>query len=313
MTLTTLQIALLLEHTGLGPLRNWRCLETTGDANSYLINGDILLDANDQEPRNGMLRKEVAVYQQLAQTDVPVPRILALDFSQRIVPYDVVFYERIEGRNGLEVWATLDPNAQEHISYAMGHILGTIHNQHYQRYGGYDERSRSFGTTDNWRSYLLDKGADSLITLWQCEGLPVALLYGAEDYFMRATIAARPTPALVHGDFGLHNVVLARSGDSWRISGVSNFAWALAGDAEYEFATGFLIEPDEVNPLATPFLHGYRSIRPLSNGWQQRSAVYRLIYHMTLCATVWKTFGGDPAMLRYHRGMIVDILKAGLA
>lgn len=87
--------------------------------------------------------------------------------------------------------------------------------------------------------------------------------------------------------------------------------WALAADAEFEFATGLLVEPDEVNPLVDPFLAGYRSRRPLIEGWEQRTKVYRLIYHLTLCAVVCRFYYADPQMLRYHRGMIVDILKQG--
>ena len=41
-----------------------------------------------------------------------------------------------------------------------------------------------------------------------------------------------------------------------------------------------------------------------------RTAAYRRVYHLALCADVCRVYGADPEMLRYHRGMIVDILKA---
>lgn len=312
MTLTNIQIATLLEQHRLGPLRNWRQMESDRCRHIYLVNGDIVLRVNAREPGSTKFRKEAAIYRQLCGTPLPVPQVLGLDISRRTVPYDVLMLERLEGRNGMEVWSTLDQTAREQLSYDMGHWLATVHTQRYGRYGGYDERTRQLGTSDNWRSYLLDKAAESLIALWQCEGLPAALLYGVEDYLMRATIPTRPTPVLVHGDFGLHNVLLARDGRGWRVSGLFDFEWALVGDAEYEFATGLLVEPDEVNPLPSPFLQGYRSVRPMETGWERRSAVYRLIYHLALCAAVWQSYSGDPFMLRYHRGMIVDILKAGV-
>ena len=311
MTITNKQIASLLDQHHLGPLRNWRRMESEGDSLVYLINGDIVLRMNASEPTSTKIRKEAVVYQHLCGTKLPIPQVLGIDLSHRIVPYDVMLIERLEGRNGLEAWSSIDPISREQISYDLGQALATIHSQRYQRYGGYDDKHKQLGTSDNWRSYLLDKAAENLILLWQCEGLPTVLLYGVEDYLMRTTIPARPTPALVHGDFGLHNVMLSRIGQRWRISGLLDFEWALVGDAEFEFATGLLVEPDEVNPLAAPFIQGYRNIRPIAEDWERRSAVYRLIYHLSLCSMVWQSYDGDPAMLRYHRGMIVDILKAG--
>jgi hygromycin-B 7''-O-kinase len=310
MTITDTHIATLLDRHGLGPLRSWRRLER-GEVNpTYIVNGDMVLRLNAREPDTIKFRKEAAIYRQLAhETNLPVPRVLALDTCHDLLPCDLLLLERLEGRNGLDLWPMLDAAAKEQISYELGRTLATLHERDYRSYGGFDEATGSMGESDNWRTYLLDKAAEILLELWQRDGLPAVLLYGAEDYLLRAALPHRPPAVLVHGDFGLHNILLAPDGGGWRISGLFDFEWALAGDAEYEFATGLLVEPDEVNPLARPFMQGYRSLRPLDEGWEHRSAVYRLVYHLALCAVVCRFYSGDVSMLRYHRGMIVDILK----
>lgn len=311
MTLTTTQITALIEKQNLGNIRTWYRIPADDDNQIYVVNNEIIVRLNALEPTNYKFRKEALIYQRLRTTDLPVPQVLGLDTSHHIVPYDVILLERLSGERGLHVWPLIDGETRKQLSHSLGAALASVHNQRFLHYGGYNEESKKLGNHDNWRSYLLDKAAESLIALWQCEGLPAMMLYGVEDFLMRAVVPARPTPSLVHGDFGLHNALFSRGKKGWHLSGLLDFEWALVGDPEYEFATGLLVEPDEVNPIVVPFLQGYRTTRDLPNGWEQRTYIYRLIYHLSLCAVVWKHYGGDPAMLRYHRGVISDILKTG--
>ncbi|MBC8075563.1 MAG: phosphotransferase [Chloroflexales bacterium] len=308
--ITATQIAFLLEVHGLGPLRAWRMLDSGEGTESYLLNEALVLQLGGSEPAGERLRKEAAIYTLLRDTALPVPRVLALDASRAALPSEMLLLERVQGRPALDLWPTLSNDAQQRLSHDLGRLLAQLHGVACAGYGGYYGAVDRLGGSEHWRSYLLDKVAGIMLDLWQHEGLPAPLLYGAEGYLMRVPIPERPPAALVHGDFGLHNVLLARAGGAWRVSGITGFRWALAADPEYEFATGLLVEADEVNPLPEPFLRGYRSLRSLDEGWRLRTAAYRLVYHLALCADVCRMYNGDQDMLRYHRGMIVDILKA---
>lgn len=312
LRLTDAHIAALLEMHDLGTLRGWQPITRPGINPTFVVNNDLILRVNVREPESYTFQKEAALYRRLcAETDMPVPRVVALDVSRAIVPYDILVLERLHGVNTLDVWHQFDATTQRQISYDLGQALATLHCVRYTGYGGFNPALNDLGRACDWHVYLFDKTAEALVELWRCSGLPAALLNGAEEYILGSFIPATPPPVLVHGDFGLHNTLVELREDGWHVSGIVDFEWALAADAEYEFATGLLVEPDEVNPLAAPFLEGYRTRRPLAEGWEQRSAVYRLIYHLTLCAMVCRFYKASPAMLRYHRGMIVDILKAG--
>jgi Ser/Thr protein kinase RdoA (MazF antagonist) len=311
LTLLDTQIAALLETHHLGPLRRWRPVVRAGIIPTYIVNGILVLRFDNREPERVRLRKEAALYQRLtATTELPVPRVLALDTSHAILPYDVIILEWLPGVPALNIWKQLDLMAQQQISYDLGQALARLHNVTCSGYGGFDRQSGELGYAPDWQSYLLDRAAETLVVLWQHDGLPAPLLEGAERYLLRTFIPVTPPPVVVHGDFGLHNALVEQRGATWRLSGLIDLEWSLAADATYEFATGLLIEPDEVNPLPASFLAGYRSLRLLDTDWVQRSAVYRLIYHLTLCGLVCRHYDGDPQMMRYHRGMIVDILKA---
>lgn len=308
--ITAEQLAAFLEAHDLGPLRAWRALDAPQGEQAYLLNESLVLHLADADAPGQRLRKEAAIYAVLRDTGLPVPSVAALDTSRAELPCEALLLERAPGRPALELWPTLSDDARRRISHELGRMLAQLHGVACAGYGGFHASVGRLGGSEHWRTYLLDKVAGIMLDLWQHEGLPPPLLYGAEGYLMRAPLPARPPAALVHGDFGLHNVQLARMGGAWRVSGISGFRWALAADPEYEFATGLLVEPDEVNPLADPFLRGYRSVRALDEGWRLRTAAYRLVYHLALCADVCRLYNADPEMLRYHRGMIVDILKA---
>lgn len=313
MTLTDAHIAALLQTHHLGPLQHWQPVTGTGGNPSFIVNGDMLLRLNLHEPERARLRKETALYRRLAiETDLPVPRVLVLDTTHRVLPCDVIVLQRLPGVNALACWGQLDRAAQQQISYELGWMLAGLHSVKCVGYGGFDPNTDELGYAADWQTYLLDRAAEILVELWQCQGLPIPLLEGAEHYLLRTFIPTAPQPVIVHGDFGLHNALIEQRDTTWRLSGLVDFEWSLAADSLYEFATGLLVEPDEVNPLLVPFVAGYRSRHPLDADWVQRSAVYRLVYHLALCRDVCRYYGGDPAMLRYHRGMIVDILKAGI-
>src|SRR5262245_17689254 len=102
---TEKQLAELLEIHGLGPLRNYQRIRR-GEVNpTFLINGTIMLRVNAREPESDKFYKEAAIYRRLAvESDLPTPRLLALDTSRRTLPYDLLLLERLEGRNALDLW-----------------------------------------------------------------------------------------------------------------------------------------------------------------------------------------------------------------
>lgn len=309
---TEAQIKALLAAHRLGQLWSWRRIWRDSINPTILINNTMVLRLNTWQANSLTFQKEVALYPRLQrETDLPLPRVLVLDTSHTILPYDVLILKNPPGMTALDVWSQLDTTAQWQISYDLGQALAALHNVACAGYGGLNVQTGNLGVATDWQLYLLDKTAQVMVELWQYAALPPPLLEAAEEYILHSYLPTTPPAVVVHGDYGLHNALIMRNDATWNLSGLLNFEWALAADPEYEFATGFLVEPDEVNPLAPPFLLGYRQRRMLASGWEQRSLVYRLIYHLTLCNVICQSYKSDPTMLAYHRGMIIDILKAG--
>lgn len=315
MHVTIARIAELLQKHGLGVLQEWRILESRAVESVYLINQVVVLHLATGADAQAKLAKVAALLRLLARVaEVPCERLVAYErYDDDIVTGEYLLALREPGLPAIDCWHQLDPFNQRRISASMGQALGHLHHMNWPAYGGYNSVTSGLGRASDWREYLLDRGAEALMQLWRCQGLPAALLDTIEQFLAIADLPRRPRPAFVHGDYGLHNAIVIRENGHWRLNCLTGWHAALSGDAEYEFATGLLVEPDEVNPLADPFLAGYREIRPLERGWEQRSAVYRLIYHLALCAFIWQEHGGNPVMLHYHRSRLIDALKIASA
>jgi aminoglycoside phosphotransferase (APT) family kinase protein len=316
MHFTVARIAELLQKHKLGVLQEWRILESRAAESVYLINQVVVLHIASDAESGRRLAKLAALLRFLADVDaVPCERLVAYE------PYDAdasvsgayLFALREPGLPAIDCWQQIDSFNQRRLSTSMGVMLAHLHHISWPAYGGYNPATGGLGRSDDWREYLLDRAAEALMQLWSYQGLPAALLETVENFLAVADLPRRPRPTFVHGNYGLHNVIVSKEYDYWRINCLTGWQSALSGDTEYEFATGLLVEPDEVNPLADSFLTGYRELRPLERGWEQRSAVYRLVYHLALCAFIWQEHAGNPVMLHYHRSRLIDALKIASA
>lgn len=308
---TVARIAELLQKHGLGSLQEWRVLEAGYNESIYLINQVVVLHVAAGALAHGSFAKLAAVLQRLSTVEgLASERLVAYEHCDDVnMPGEYLLTVREPGIAALDCWQQIDLPDQQRLSAAMGEALARLHSIDWPAYGGYNPQSAGLGRGADWREYLLDRASEALMQLWSYQGLPMPLLDSIEHALAMADIPRRPRPAFIHGDYGLHNAIVILDEHGWRLNGISGLRSALAGDAEYEFATGLLIEPDEVNPLEAPFLSAYRAVRPLERGWQQRSAVYRLIYHLALCAYIWMEHAGNPVMLQYHRSRLIDALK----
>jgi aminoglycoside phosphotransferase (APT) family kinase protein len=315
MYFTVARIAELLQKHDLGILQEWRILESRAAESVYLINQVVVLHLAAGADAQGRLAKVAAMLRFLACIDeIPCERLVAYEpYGDDSVAGSYLFALREPGLPAIDCWHQIDSLNQRRLSLRMGVALARLHHLSWADYGGYNPATGGLGRFDDWREYLLDRAAEALTQLWGCQGLPVVLLNAIEQFLAVADLPRRPRPAFVHGDYGLHNAIVIQENGHWRLHCLTGWHAALSGDTEYEFATGLLVEPDEVNPLAEPFLSGYRELRPLEQGWEQRSAVYRLIYHLALCAFIWREHAGNPVMLHYHRSRLIDALKMASA
>lgn len=104
-----------------------RCLMVN---DAYVLRFDIL----DWGGAN-RYRGEKWAYEILTQSDVPVSKVLALDTSKRLVPYDYLILTKMPGQTISTSAADLPLATRYAIGYSAGQHLATIHSHIFDQFG----------------------------------------------------------------------------------------------------------------------------------------------------------------------------------
>jgi len=84
---------------------------------------------------------------------VPTPKILVVDSTKEIIPYNFSIMNKINGRPCPEVFVTLNKNQKQHIGEKAGEYLSIIHNIQSEGIGFFNNESQE--TT--WQSHIFER------------------------------------------------------------------------------------------------------------------------------------------------------------
>ena len=272
-------VVALLERHNLPALQS---LETVADGNTLLINGEILLRLNRQDPDHPVFTKEALIYRRLRRsTDVPGPEVLALDTARDLVPYDVLILSRVAGDDGAHVWAGLNNDEREALSEEAGRVCGTIHGLQWAAYGDYNVSTRTFGQYPRWSDMLLLRAERAAYRSRSIQALPLPILDGVVTELNDgdSVLETASPPVLVHGEFHTGNLRLVRREDAWHISAITGWSSALTADAAWEFGILSSRSPERA-PIGGAFLYGYRERHAVPADLRSRMHLYRLMFHL---------------------------------
>jgi hygromycin-B 7''-O-kinase len=93
-------------------------------------------------------------------------------------------------------------------------------------------------------------------------------------------------PSVVLGDYGEHNLVVEKTGDSWRVSGVFDLMTAHFGDGAADISSPMMGYLKQGEIYADAFLQEYRSHTPAMNGFAELQQLYML----DLTLSFWQYF-----------------------
>lgn len=245
-----------------------------GNINRCLIVNDayvLRFDVLDWGGANRYVGEKWA-YDLLRATDVPVPRVLALDTSKRLAPYDYLIVTKMPGQPISTSAANLTPEQGYAIGYAAGQYLATMHSHTFDQFGLFYHLAAGTPNAD-WASYVADH-----FRYYQGQVRALGIL-PAEIHARIDTLLARMQPylaavrqgVLIHGDYHFLNL-LQQDG---RISAVLDFDWAASGDPSWDFRIDSQIE-EELPGSRDAFYAGYTSRRPLPAQHAERLALYRI-------------------------------------
>jgi hygromycin-B 7''-O-kinase len=236
-----------------------------------MVNDRLVLRLNTWDRASFCLHNERLAYDLLAQQSLPVPRVLLLDDSRTLIPYDYVITTRLPGRTLASSWRHLTPQRRQRLVYAIGRCLARVHGCILGAFG----KLHSLNCA-SWADYvhkyvepyLRSARDEHLLEPRVCTGIDRLLGRVMGDW-------EDAQPALIHCDFHYGNVLHVDG----RLSGILDFEWALAGDPAYDLVISHVRER-MVPGSEAALIAGYQSVRPLGPNHQERVRCYQVIRHL---------------------------------
>jgi aminoglycoside phosphotransferase (APT) family kinase protein len=273
------------------------------------------------------------------KTAVPVPSPYLVDASPEIFGWSYVLMPRMPGIQveDPKVKRLLSQEDRRQMAHAMAETLASLHEVTAEISGRYDAASGSIKPFDlaHELSYPFPPRPEELArtrTISNCERVIgvirrllaksravndhttegdanwVEEMIASNEYAMRDDFR----PGLVIEDFKEGNVVFARQGGRWRVSGLFDLGGAHFGDSEADLSRTSAWYFDENRELAREFVLTYLSKHPAREEFGARFRIYMMLDRMIIWEFVQRHEGGVPfkgATLRGWVGRYVDLLK----
>jgi TetR/AcrR family transcriptional regulator, regulator of mycofactocin system len=239
------------------------------------------------------LAKEVYVYGLLARNGIDdIPRILRHEpDGVPELPSAFAVLTRLDGEPLAAVRDRLTGGDVEGVYRQMGRMLAAVHRITADRWG-YVTTGLVDAKPSN-TAYVLDQFTRKLRRFQQLGGDP-ALARAIDRHVARHEdlLAACRRPSLCHNDFHDGNVIVARVGPGWRVSGYLDVENAVVADPLLDLAKTdyYSLRHDETARRA--FIRGYGR---LPADWETRVALYRL--HHALEFWNWSAGSGKRDLL----------------
>jgi fructosamine-3-kinase len=171
--------------------------------------------------------------ERVREKGVPAPRVLAVDMSKSSVPVPYMIVERLPGKRVSE--------SSPEMCRELGEVLARIHAVKTVGYGKVGETG--IGPKVDWKANI-DMKRSMLPALAKIDP---SLVVRAESVYDDLENCPQP-PCLVHGDYGLHNMLFSEG----KLSGLFDFA-GRSDSSHYDIGDLFLRAPDAI----THFEEGY--------------------------------------------------------
>lgn len=235
-----------------------------------------------------IMKAEVEVYRLLEQTDVPVPKVLASDFSRETTDGDYFFMSRLEG----ELWKNADKKKRAafrpQLMKELGACNAAIHSIRGSWFGYLKEDAHY--RYDTWYEAFYGM-MDDILEDGRRDGheLPGEEIRAVVRRCRKALEKVKE-PRLVDYDIWAGNIFVKPSGDGLTISGIIDFERSFYGDPYADFTSAMeLFQDVEKEP---EFEEGYRTVSggAILVGEEERIRMdlYRLYMAVIMCVETYR-------------------------
>jgi aminoglycoside phosphotransferase (APT) family kinase protein len=240
-----------------------------------------------------MMRQEPGLHALIRRrTDVPVPAVLAHDFSHAEIDRDYLLMERQPGTPIFHLGG-LTQDTLDDILHQVGRCLRQVHEIGGDQYG-YVGEHRPMEPKPDWPSAFHVMWHKLLDDIERCGGFghdEANRMRRLLDRYIE--VFDRPVPAsLLHMDVWAENILADESG---RLTGLIDWDRACWGDPEIEFAV-----LDYCGISEPPFWEGYGAVRDRSPEAEVRRLFY-LLYEVQIYIVIRRVRGNDPVRADGYR------------
>ncbi len=244
-----------------------------------------------------MMRQEPGIHELLlAETTIPVARIIKFDGTHALIDRDFLIMERLPGGPLTEA-AGID---QGPVLAEVGESIAQAHRLTNSRYG-YIGEHRPMEPQATWLEafqMMWEKMIDDVSSVGHYDREESKLMRSLLD--SRLELFDRDVPAsLLHMDIWHQNILAGRSG---KLTGLVDWDRALWGDPEIEYAV-----LDYCGISEPAFWEGYGRRRDLSGDARTRQVFY-LLYEIQKYIVIRHGRGRDPRTARAYKRQVMQIV-----
>ena len=249
-----------------------------------------------------MMRQEPALHHKiLSSTTVPVPEIVAYDFSRKLLERDFLLLKKAPGVPLSEA-SGLSRREFERTLGEVGQVLRQVHAIHGDTYG-YLGKHRPMEPQGDWTSAFVVMWNKLLEDIRLCGGYSAAeadALARLLDTNLSLFDRTQP-PSLLHMDVWAQNILIGSEG---RLTGLLDWDRALYGDPEIEFAV-----LDYCGISEPAFWEGYGSRRADDSAARKRRIFY-LLYELQKYIFIRRVRGKNPSLAASYRQQSLQLASA---
>ena len=251
-------------------------IERKNEKDAVILKVGVIPDATLLTYERDIMPVEVECYRMIReQTTVPVPEVLAYDFSKRYIESNYFFMTELKGEPFSKVMKKMGQENADRIREELAGYLYQIHGIKGKYFGYFtkDER-RQYSTWKEaffhmFRQILAD-GREHRVKL------PYARIMAALQRHDGSLEDVRE-PSLVEYDCHEGNIFVKKTGNSYTIEGILDFERAFWGDPIADFPTAFVFTDDIRKETA--FLNAYLRVSG-RNAYTETDAVKYQLYRM---------------------------------
>ena len=251
-------------------------IERKNEKDAVILKVGVIPDTTLLTYERDIMPVEVECYRMIReQTTVPVPEVLAYDFSKRYIESNYFFMTELKGEPFSKVMKKMGQENADRIREELAGYLYQIHGIKGKYFGYFtkDER-RQYSTWQEaffhmFRQVLAD-GREHRVKL------PYARIMAALQRHDGSLEDVRE-PSLVEYDCHEGNIFVKKTGNSYTIEGILDFERAFWGDPIADFPTAFVFTDDIRKETA--FLNAYLRVSG-RNAYTETDAVKYQLYRM---------------------------------